>query len=154
MKKNKSLIIFGGLILAVGVLLWFGRQASVATAVYWQDTDIQCLQYGHENISLHIHPTLTITVDGERETVPANVGVTNTCMAEVHTHDVTGEIHIESGVANRTFTLADFFTVWGRTVSRDGYTHEVTINGNVVDDIASHTLADRDRIAITYTSAN
>lgn len=151
--KNKSFLIFAGLIVLIGVLLYASRYMSTAVAVYWPNTEVQCLQYGHQNITLHIHPLLKIVVDGEVEGIPANIGVVPNCMAEVHTHDASGELHLESATQDRTFTLADFFAVWGVPVARDGFTHSVTINGEEVSDIGARTLNDRDEIVITYTSA-
>ena len=37
---------------------------------------------------------------------------TNAAIQSLHTHDTSGTVHMESSVA-RTFTLGDFFDVWG-----------------------------------------
>ena len=40
----------------------------------------------------------------------------NQCLYWLHTHTPDGVIHIESP-ANRTFTLGDFFAIWGQPLS-------------------------------------
>lgn len=57
---------------------------------------------------------LTITVDGQPVTVPANVGVDRprAVQAAVHTHDDSGKVWLE-GEGNETVTLGQLFTVWG-----------------------------------------
>jgi len=51
--------------------------------------------------------------------VPPNVGqpAGKRCLYWIHTHTPDGIIHIESP-AMRTFTLGDFFTMWGKPLSR------------------------------------
>lgn len=62
--------------------------------------------------AMHVHAHLDLFVDGAPISVPADIGVTPTVHAPLHTHDATGVIHIESARA-RTFTLGEFFDVWG-----------------------------------------
>lgn len=151
MLKQKPLLIFLALAVIVIGLLFFARSAGKSVASFWPGTEIACIA-GHQNLALHIHPTLTISVDGTTEIVPANIGISSACMAEVHTHDATGKIHIESIETGRTFTLVDFYSVWGEKLERDGYTVLVTINGEMITDLSSRTLKDADAIGVTYTS--
>ena len=66
-----------------------------------------------ESLVFHIHQHLDIFVHGKQETVPAQVGITAAGgFAALHTHDTSGVMHVESP-AQRTFTLGDFFDVWG-----------------------------------------
>src|SRR4051812_100694 len=66
-----------------------------------------------EGLALHIHPHLTIAVDGVLATIPAEVGKTaDGNWLPLHTHDATGKIHVESTVAY-DFNLGDFFLIWG-----------------------------------------
>lgn len=123
-------------------------QSSVA---YWQDTTIPCLPNGHQNAQTHIHPQLTILVDGEKEPIQADIGVTLTCMAEVHTHDQSGAIHIETAEIGTTYTLADFFTVWDRGIEREGYSYTIVVDGEEIQD-ALFTLTDHQVIEISYQS--
>ena len=106
----------------------------------------------------HIHPVLEIFVNGEQQTIPANIGVKVSCMNALHTHTPDGVIHVESPV-ERDFTLGDFFAVWDKPFSKDQIfdfradaTHSitVTVNGTEVDTYENTILYDRDQVVINY----
>lgn len=106
----------------------------------------------------HIHPILEIVVNGEKQTVPADIGIRAGCMNALHTHDMVGTIHVESP-EKRDFTLADFFAVWEKPFSREevlGYvvddTHRirVTIDDKEVDSFENTILKDGEHIVINY----
>jgi hypothetical protein len=67
-----------------------------------------------EGTALHIHQHLDLYVDGRRVTVPAGIGIDESqgFISPLHTHDESGVIHVESPDV-RTFTLGQFFAVWG-----------------------------------------
>lgn len=148
----KNMALFAGLplVIILAVIMLIGGK--VSTAETWEDTGIACIS-GHQNLALHIHPILTITVDGEQEPIPANLGVSPDCMAELHTHDSTGQIHVESVVAGKTHTLRDFLAVWDKEIEREGYTLHATVNGEPVEDPVMLTLRDHDQILLSYASA-
>jgi hypothetical protein len=90
---------------------------------------IRCL--GSEQLQFHIHAHLTVYVNGVARRLPDGVGIINprvsqtpvgayvgggNCFYWLHTHAADGIIHIESP-AKRTFTLGDFFDVWGQPLS-------------------------------------
>lgn len=146
-------IISAVAIVALGLIIWGAKSSDKSSNdLVWENTNIPCLTGGHVNLAQHIHQMLSITVDGVAEAVPANIGISDVCMAEVHTHDTTGKIHIETVLLDTHHTLADFFTVWGRSIEREGYTLVAMINGVVAADPASHILADDDVIHLAYTS--
>jgi len=120
----------------------------------YKNTDIACLTNGHVALASHIHPNITITVDSENETIPANIGITEDCMPEVHTHDETGQIHVESVVAERVenFTLEDFFTVWERQIERPGYDVTFALNGESKESASDVQFIDLSEIEVAYTS--
>jgi hypothetical protein len=70
-----------------------------------------------EVLTRHDHAHLTILIRGQIKTVPAFIGITATSICWLHTHDTSGIIHVEAD-DNRTFTLGDFFAVWGQPLSR------------------------------------
>jgi len=67
-----------------------------------------------EGTKLHTHSHLYVVVNGRIYPVPALIGINvqQRFIAELHTHDVSGIIHVESPTV-RTFTLGEFFDVWG-----------------------------------------
>jgi hypothetical protein len=72
-----------------------------------------------EGQRMHIHQHLVILDHGQEVPIPARVGqpMMRRCIYWLHTHTPDGIIHIEAPL-NRSFTLADFFAVWGQPLSR------------------------------------
>ena len=84
-----------------------------------------------EQVLFHIHAHLTIFVNGQQRQIPYGIGIpgvqvqqtpqgpfaaTGSCFYWLHTHADDGIIHIESPV-QKTFTLGDFFDIWGQPLS-------------------------------------
>jgi hypothetical protein len=76
----------------------------------------------------HVHAHLAIFNNGQWLAMPMNVGILSQCTYEMHTHDQTGIIHMESP-AIKQYTLGDFFDIWGQPLSS---TNVAGIVGNVV----------------------
>jgi hypothetical protein len=75
---------------------------------------------GAEGEALHIHQHLDIFVNGKPVTVPAGIGINMDArfISQLHTHDMSGVIHVESDQV-RDFTLGQFFDVWGVRFTND-----------------------------------
>lgn len=87
-----------------------------------------------EQLAFHVHSHLTIFVNGQVRQVPDGIGIApprqsqqtpqgpfvtgGTCLYWLHTHAADGIIHIESPT-HRTFTLGEFFDVWGQPLGPD-----------------------------------
>jgi hypothetical protein len=81
-----------------------------------------------EELAFHLHEHLAVYVGDDQKLIAAGIGigppldvvnnfvVGGSCFSWLHTHDQTGLIHIESPVA-RSFTLANFFDIWGQPLS-------------------------------------
>src|SRR5581483_8649942 len=98
----KSLAIFigaGFLAVIIGLALIYSGTASKVSSLTVDG--IQCNP--SEQLLFHVHAHLDIIINGQYYLVPAQIGITNTCYYWLHTHDVSGIIHIESPV-NRDFT--------------------------------------------------
>lgn len=65
----------------------------------------------------HLHAHLTIMLNGSALAIPAHIGLDG-CAYELHTHDQSGVVHVETATA-RQFTLGQLFAVWGQPLSRD-----------------------------------
>lgn len=72
-----------------------------------------------EGQRIHIHQHLVILDHGKAVDIPPNVGqpAGKRCIYWLHTHTPDGFIHVEAPL-DRSFTLGDFFTVWGQPLSR------------------------------------
>jgi hypothetical protein len=86
-----------------------------------------------EQLVFHIHAHLTVFVNGAARQIPAAIGIpgaqaentptgpyiaSGSCFYWLHTHAADGIIHIESPV-HRTYTLGDFFDIWGQPLGPD-----------------------------------
>jgi hypothetical protein len=68
-----------------------------------------------EGTELHIHQHLDLYVNGTKQVVPAEIGIITSpqvVFSPLHTHDTSGIVHVESPTI-RSFTLGEFFDVWG-----------------------------------------
>jgi hypothetical protein len=72
-----------------------------------------------EGQRIHIHQHLVIFDHGKQVSIPNNVGqpAGRPCIYWLHTHTPDGIIHIEAPL-DRSFTLGDFFKVWGQPIGR------------------------------------
>lgn len=66
----------------------------------------------------HVHSHLSIFLDGTQLAVPAHVGLASGCHYSLHTHDLSGKIHVEHDKP-ATFTLGQWFAVWKQPFSKD-----------------------------------
>jgi len=77
-------------------------------------------ELGQEQLAFHIHQHLDIYDDGRPVSVPALIGIHptgSTFFADLHTHDTSGIIHVESA-PQYDYTLGQFFGVWGVRLSK------------------------------------
>ena len=63
----------------------------------------------------HTHALLTVYRNGVRLALPDSIGRGSGCNYEMHTHDGSGVLHIETDVP-RTFTLGQFLSLWGQGI--------------------------------------
>jgi hypothetical protein len=128
-----------------------------STATTFGATSVGCAQ--KEQLAYHIHTHLTVLLSGTQVAVPARLGLTADCIAFLHTHDQSGIIHIEAP-AEHSYTLGDFFQVWGQPLSRErlldqvgGEGHDVIayVDGNRVDGPPEAiALMDKRQIVLEY----
>jgi hypothetical protein len=80
----------------------------------------------------HIQSQLNIFINGMPFAVPSEIGITNTCLYWIHTHDDTGVIHIESP-ETRNFTLGNLFNIWNKKFDNHQLFDNVVIGTNAID---------------------
>jgi len=105
--------------------------APASTAAQGQTVDgVQC--NSSEQVAYHVHTRLTVYVDGKMRPLPPGIGIVapvakrttrgpfyqaTHCYYWLHVHAQDGIIHIESPT-KRTYTLGQFFDLWGQPLSR------------------------------------
>jgi hypothetical protein len=105
-------------IAALGMLaIPAAARAQSASAMGQTISGISC--DAQEGQRIHIHQHLVIFDHGKQVDIPPNVGqpAGRRCIYWVHTHTPDGIIHIEAP-KDRSFTLGDFFRVWGQPLGR------------------------------------
>lgn len=128
-----AVVVLGLIVFALVVFARGGpsQQASGPSAVTGQTIDgIQCQR--QEQVVFHIHAHLAIFANGQDVAVPVGIGIVNPqvqrttdgqlfavsgdCFYWLHSHAADGIIHAESPV-QRTFTLGNWFDIWGQPLS-------------------------------------
>lgn len=111
---------------------------------------------GHAVNNVHYHAQLSIVIDGSAYAIPANIGISGSCIHPVHTHDTSGTVHLDYP-KKYPFTVADFFSTWGVVFSKDqlasmhaydGYTLTMLVNGKSVSQFEKYVFQNKDRIEI------
>ena len=101
----------------------------------------------------HWHPELAIYVKGEKQEIPANIGI-GAVHRPIHTHDDNerGIIHMEfSGlVRKRDVTLSQFFQNWGKDMRSFGANMEMSVNGEENTEYENYVMRDQDKIELRY----
>jgi hypothetical protein len=112
-----------------------------------------------QGVQTHIHQHLDVFVNGKRKPVPALIGIFSTAggfITDLHTHDTTGVIHVESPSKSQKFSLPEFFGVWGVRFTPTcigGYCKPKTnwsvyVNGQRVSDPQKLVLQPHQEIAV------
>ncbi len=100
---------------AVGIVHW--SDGNTADGGQGQTVQgLECLSSMPE--TYHVHAHVSIFLDGVALAVPADIGIaplqpSGRCFYAIHTHDLSGKIHVESA-APGLFTLGQLFAIWGQ----------------------------------------
>jgi hypothetical protein len=138
-------------VVLVAVIVVIGVGAYVALQALTRSYPFGCitneggdLYHWHANLEIFSGPaSAEVPV-----TIPPDVGRSVTCLQPLHTHDSSGQIHIESDV-NRLFSLGDFFTVWEKSFGSPRLMHH---NGTEIAPSANMILYDGTTIQVHYVS--
>lgn len=160
--KKTIVIIIGIVVLIAGLMYWSGaaKRKERADLENMTSREVALRSTTDMATEYHIHPELSIFVNGTEVPVPLNLGVKATGMTAIHTHGEKGIIHVEAPI-KKDFTLGDFFAVWGKDFSStkllDNVVSEnteivVTVNGQKVDTYENTVVRDKDKIVIIYQS--
>jgi hypothetical protein len=112
---------------------------------------------------IHWHVDLSIMIKGQRQDIPADIGLDNPGEhpSNLHTHDDTGKIHMElPGIVRASdIKLSKFFEVWEKTFTSscifescsgtDG-TLKFRVNGQDNPDFGNYSMRDGDKIEVIF----
>lgn len=155
MNKNKGdmtvwVAVAAALLIAAALIIFPSWQRSGGTLTLGGgDTSVPCL-VPNLPLATHIHPELSIIMDGKSVTIPAEIGLKGVCERVIHTHDASGQIHVESQTV-RDYTLGDFFSVWGEKIQKDAYNLVMTVDGTPSKEFENLVLKENQKISLTYT---
>ncbi|MFY9300141.1 MAG: hypothetical protein WAO91_02995 [Candidatus Nitrosotenuis sp.] len=119
---------------------------------------------------LHWHPKVSILINGEKQHIPKNIGITigkvmdieasGMRMSPMHTHEDDGTIHMEQvKPTERTLRLGYFFDVWDKRFDpscifeycNDGNKSvKMFVNGEPNFEFDNYVPKDKDEISIVY----
>ncbi|HEY3094738.1 MAG TPA: hypothetical protein VGJ42_03155 [Nitrososphaera sp.] len=117
-RRKKYMMIIVPIIIAVAA-------AGAAGAILYQPEQVMAVSgvecHRTEQTTYHVHSHLDVFVDGEKQQVPAKVGILSSpsCLFWLHTHDTDGIIHVEAP-QTKAFTLGQFLNIWNQTNDSNG----------------------------------
>lgn len=158
MSKRSIFVLIFALAMSVLAFKGFFRVENKSISEPLTNREVALLCTTDMATEFHIHPNLTIIINGQKQEIPPNIGINVTCMNSIHTHEGGGVIHVESPI-QRDFTLSDFFAVWDKPFDSqnilsfqtdDAHTIVVSVNGEIVDTFENTILRDKDDIVISY----
>lgn len=99
---------------------------------------------------LHWHAELVIYIKGEKQEIPANIGI-GAVEQPIHTHDASGVIHMEFGglVHKDDLKFGQFFKIWGKQFDSRGKV-KMIVNGEQNQEFENYQMHDGDNIEIRY----
>lgn len=142
--KKITLWAIGGTVMIASIvgLIWYS-----ATRPAIPESDIVSRN------GFHWHPELAIYVKGEKQEIPANIGI-GAVHQPIHTHDdaIQGILHLEFQglVRKQDITMGQFFKSWGTDVRSFGTNIKMTVNGKENSEYENYSMQDKDKIELRY----
>jgi hypothetical protein len=95
-----------------------------------QGNPVDGIPCGNDISVEHFHAHLSLFANGQQIAIPRGIGImepvlqgetvlAGRCFYWLHSHDRSGIIHVEPAVAGRTFTLGQYFDIWGQPLASD-----------------------------------
>ena len=154
-KVFRTCLFFLVPILAIAGFVWYLSKTTPANLDQGGDLSA-CVQHG--SVGMHIHPHVSIFINGQAQKLPANIGVTPLCMRPIHTHDDSGTLHLEFKKI-RAVKLGEFFQVWEKVFNENcifdscneaGKKVKLFVNGVENTEFGNYIMKDKDLIEIKY----
>lgn len=121
------------------------------------------------NTNFHVHYQLDLFVNGTQQLIPTGVG--NNVGADsgkIHTHDMSGLIHVHPGPRTTFVSVGEFFDAWKNdtvlgnanatltstnllgNVANMTHTVRMDVNGELNTDFQNYEFHDNDKVVISY----
>lgn len=148
----KNVLLIGGAIIVLVVsATWWSRSL--------QSNDAAIIS----SSGIHWHPRIEVFVRGEKQEVPANIGIgmqyagsphydPRMGMTPMHTHEHGGIIHMEfpSRVTAEDTKLTNFLSMWGADFLVSSPLASMMVNGTENGEKGDYTMKDGDIIVLKY----
>ncbi len=152
-KKFKKVLLVAAVALIVGGGI-FGGGWFLATRPPLPESEIISKQ------GIHWHTELSITILGQKQDIPANIGLGAT-ERPIHTHEADNIIHFEfTGLVKKDdIRLGRFFEIWGKNFSQDCIftkcngpegSVKILVNGEPNFEFENYSMRDNDKIEILF----
>lgn len=157
-KRKKKIKNWIYIILVIGVVFGLIYFVGSNSEVSHPSSPLDIYLEEHSQVGFHIHPFLEIEILGEKQIIPANIGITNSGMRVIHTHDSSGKLHIESPSPMPIY-LKYFFTIWDKQFNQtcildyctdDSTSLTMFVNGVENNQYGDYVLQDGDIVKIVY----
>lgn len=130
------------IVAAIGGFVWY-----VATRPPIPESDIVSRN------GFHWHSELAIYVKGEKQNIPANIGI-GAIHQPIHTHDDSnqGIVHMEFQglVLKQDITLGRFFKNWDKDMRSFGANMKMLVNGKENIEYENYIMRDKDKIELRF----
>ncbi len=168
---DKGILAIGGItvLVIIGIIFFSANDKMNKLSSSFKGADSETVS----EQAIHWHPELTIIIKGQKQEIPANIGIgpqnaDNAFydgmmqMTDIHTHDNSGTLHWEvmTGPVKRGHVkLGAFFQIWGKTFNKDqildskngdGGTVKMTVNGQPNTEYENYIIKDKDKIEISF----
>lgn len=148
----KNLFIIGGI-----AIVLFGGAAWLSKSLQQSDASVI------SSAGVHWHSRIEVFVRGEKQEVPANIGIgmqyagsphydPRMGMTPMHTHERDGVIHMEfpSRVTKDDTELGNFLSLLGKDFFGSGSLAAMTVNGGNTAEFDDYEMKDGDTIVLKY----
>jgi len=162
--KKKPIFMITGIVivLIIGYFMFFNNGSEEKPIIVPGD-DISINLDEVPKRAIHWHPTLTVIINGDANTIPANLGGRPGAHLPIHTHDTTGKLHMESNRPTpETVILGYFFDrIYGKTFNSNCIYDEcngpegsmtMTVNGEPNFKFDKYVMKDNDNIVIEFSN--
>ena len=151
-----GLVALGAVSVAATYMLVYQPLASQGSDNGFQLEEV----HSPSRLAMHNHARLVMVSGGQQVQVPANIGISSELwndhsldefglgMAPMHTHDATGNIHIES-TTEQEFTFGQFLQIWG--IDEGKIIRLTDTRGSQIPDYSSHIIKNGDVLVLEVT---